>query len=159
MFATLATFHLLMSALNVGLFENSKAKFDTTAVFQPAMSPYVVVAVAGLFTHAVTAAWMLLSVMAADDGGRAGTAEFAVGAGLGVEVGTRVGVAVGAGEGVEVGAGEGLHAQTTCFYVGRSRARSIPLVAIADGRQSRRECGPASAQSQLGPGADVYSTV
>jgi hypothetical protein len=92
-----------------------------------------------------------------------------VGAGLGVEVGAGVGVAVGAGEGVGVGAGEGvgvgagvgLQAQTSCFYVDRSRAHTMPLVPGADERQSWPGCGPASAhlQSRRGPGADVYSTV
>ncbi len=58
-----ATFHLLMSALNVGLTWNSAAMPVTAAVFQSAIGPYVVVAVAGLVTHAVTAAPMLLLVM------------------------------------------------------------------------------------------------
>jgi hypothetical protein len=63
MFATLATFHLPMSALNVGLLENSEAMLVTAAVFQPAMSPYfVVVAVEGEVAHAVTASPMLVSV-------------------------------------------------------------------------------------------------
>jgi hypothetical protein len=63
MFATLATFHLLMSALNVGLFVNSEAMLVTAAVFQSAMLPYVVVAVVGSVAHNVTAAPMLLFVM------------------------------------------------------------------------------------------------
>ncbi len=58
-----ATFHLLMSALNVGLEEKSQIMFDTAAVFQPTMLPYVVVAVAGSFTHAVAAVPMLAFVM------------------------------------------------------------------------------------------------
>ena len=64
MSTTDATFHLLMSALNVGLLQNSEAMLVTLAMFQPAMLPYVVVAVAGLVTHAVTAAPMLLLVIA-----------------------------------------------------------------------------------------------
>ena len=40
-----------------------------------------------------------------------------------------------------------------------TRTPTIPLVASADGHQSRRECAPASWQSQLGPGADVHIAV
>ncbi len=46
----------------------------TAAVSQSAIGPYMVVAVVGFVTHANTAAPMLLSVMAAVDGGRVGTA-------------------------------------------------------------------------------------
>ena len=63
MFATLATFHLLMSALNVGLLANTDAKLVTAEVLHSAMSPYVVAAVVGSVTHAVTAAAMLPFVM------------------------------------------------------------------------------------------------
>ena len=64
MFATLATFHLLMSALNVGLLANTEAMLVTAAVFQSAIGPYVVVAVVGLVSHAVTAVFKFASVMA-----------------------------------------------------------------------------------------------
>jgi hypothetical protein len=61
---TLAVFHLLISALNVGLLLNTDAMLLTAAVFQSAIGPpYVVVAAAGLVTHAVTAVPMLPSVM------------------------------------------------------------------------------------------------
>ena len=60
---TLAVFHFEMSLLNVGLLENSEAMLVTAAVFQLTMLPYVVVAVVGLVTHAVTAVPMLPSVM------------------------------------------------------------------------------------------------
>jgi hypothetical protein len=64
MFETLATFHLLMSLLNVSLLSNKFAMLLTEAVFQLTMLPYFVVAVVGLATHAVTAAPMLPLVMA-----------------------------------------------------------------------------------------------
>ncbi len=64
MFDTLAVFHLLMSALNVGLaVGEGLAMLVTSAVFQPTMSPYVDVAVLGLVAHAVMAASMLASEM------------------------------------------------------------------------------------------------
>ncbi len=63
MFDTDATFHLLMSALNVGLLLNTDSKLVTAEVLHSAMSPYVVVAVLGLVTHAVTAAPTLPFVM------------------------------------------------------------------------------------------------
>jgi hypothetical protein len=69
MLDTLATFHLLMSALNVGraVFDgwNRYAMLVTAAVFQSAIGPYVVVAVVGLVSHAVAAVPMFASVMAA----------------------------------------------------------------------------------------------
>ena len=65
---TLATFHLLMSALNVGLAvydgKNRLAMLVTAAVFQSAIGPYVVVAVVGLVSHAVAAVPMFVLVMA-----------------------------------------------------------------------------------------------
>ncbi len=65
---TLAVFHLLMSALNVGLAINdglnSDAMLVTAAVFQSAMFPYVVAAVVGLVNHAVAAVPMFVCVMA-----------------------------------------------------------------------------------------------
>jgi hypothetical protein len=67
MLDTDATFHLLMSSLNVGLLANSEAMLLTAAVFQPAMSPYVVAAVPGLVTHAVTAVPMFDCVMHASE--------------------------------------------------------------------------------------------
>ncbi len=50
MLETLATFHLPMSALNVGFALNRFAMLVTAAVFQSAMLPYVVAAVVGLVT-------------------------------------------------------------------------------------------------------------
>jgi hypothetical protein len=58
--ATNATFHLLMSALNVGLLANSEAMLVTAAVFHSTMLPYVV---ASPPIHAVTAAATLAFVM------------------------------------------------------------------------------------------------
>jgi hypothetical protein len=55
MFDTDATFHLLMSALNVGLPENKSYMLLTALVSQSAMLPYVAAAVVGLVIHAVTA--------------------------------------------------------------------------------------------------------
>ena len=60
MFVTLATFHLLMSALNVGLEEKSEAMLVTADVFHSTMLPYVV---ASPPVHAVTAAATLPFVM------------------------------------------------------------------------------------------------
>ena len=60
--ATLATFHLLMSALNVGLPENTEFMLLTPYVSQSPIGPYVVVAVSGLVIHKLAAATMLLSV-------------------------------------------------------------------------------------------------
>ena len=60
MFETLATFHLLMSALKVGFALNRFAMSVTAAVFQSAMLPYVV---ASPPVHAVTAAATLPFVM------------------------------------------------------------------------------------------------
>jgi hypothetical protein len=62
-FDTDATFHLLMSALNVGLEEKSEAMLVTAAVFHSTMLPYVVDAVGRLVVHAVTAMPMLPFVM------------------------------------------------------------------------------------------------
>ncbi len=59
-FDTDATFHLLMSALNVGREEKSEAMLVTADVSQSAMLPYVV---ASPPLHAVTAAATLPSVM------------------------------------------------------------------------------------------------
>ena len=56
-----ATFHLLMSPLNVGLEEKSEAMLVTAAVFHSAMWPYVAAAVVGSVAHAVAAAPMLVS--------------------------------------------------------------------------------------------------
>jgi hypothetical protein len=68
MLDTLATFHLLMSPLNVGREvldgKNSWYMLVTPAVFHSAMLPYVVAAVLGLVIHAVAAEPMLLWVMA-----------------------------------------------------------------------------------------------
>ncbi len=64
MFDTDATFHLLMSSLNVGLLANSEAMLFTAAVFQPTMLPYVAAAVPGLVAHAATAVPMFVFVMA-----------------------------------------------------------------------------------------------
>jgi hypothetical protein len=64
MFATLATFHLLMSPLNVRLNWNRFVMLVTAAVFQSAIGPYVAVAVTGLVTHAAAAAAMFAFVMA-----------------------------------------------------------------------------------------------
>ena len=68
MLDTLATFHLLMSALNVGLAvsdgKNRFAMLVTAAVFQSAIGPYVVVAVLGLVSHSVAAVPMFPLVMA-----------------------------------------------------------------------------------------------
>jgi hypothetical protein len=58
--ATDATFHLLMSALNVGLLANNEAMLVTAAVFHSTMLPYVV---ASPPIHAVTAAATLAFVM------------------------------------------------------------------------------------------------
>ena len=63
MFVTDATFHLLISPLNVGAFANTEAMLVTATVFQSPMLPYAVVAVLGLVTHTFTAVTMLLSVM------------------------------------------------------------------------------------------------
>ena len=59
-FDTDATFHLLMSALNVGLEEKSEAMLVTADVSQSAMLPYVI---ASPPLHAVTAAATLPFVM------------------------------------------------------------------------------------------------
>ena len=68
MLDTLATFHLLMSPLNVGrAVLDGKSRFAmlvTAAVSQSAIGPYVVVAVVGLVTHAITAVFKFASVMA-----------------------------------------------------------------------------------------------
>jgi hypothetical protein len=63
MLDTLATFHLLMSSLNVDLAEKSETMLVTAAVFQYPIGPYAVAAVLGLVTHAVTAVAMLAFVM------------------------------------------------------------------------------------------------
>jgi hypothetical protein len=67
-FATLATFHLLMSPLKVGLAVpaglNRLVMLVTAAVFQSAIGPYCDLAVTGLVTHAVAAAAMFAFVMA-----------------------------------------------------------------------------------------------
>ena len=60
MFDTDATFHAPMSALNVGLLENSEAMLVTATVFHSTMLPYVV---ASPPIHAVTAAATLAFVM------------------------------------------------------------------------------------------------
>jgi hypothetical protein len=69
MLDTLTTFHLLMSPLNVGRAvldgKSSFAMLVTAAVFQSVIGPYVVVAVVGLVTHAITAVFKFASVMAA----------------------------------------------------------------------------------------------
>jgi hypothetical protein len=62
MFDTDATFHLLMSALNVPL--KSEAMLVTAAVFHSTMLPYVATAVVGFVAHAVTAVPMFAFVMA-----------------------------------------------------------------------------------------------
>ena len=90
-----------------------------------------------------------------DVGGAVGVA---VGAGLGVDVGAAVGDSVGAGVGVEVGAGVGLHAQTACSVMPVTCAHHTASCS-AYGRQSRRDCGPVSAQLQHTPGVGVNSSV
>ena len=82
-----------------------------------------------------------------DVGGGVGVA---VGAGLGVEVGAAVGDSVGAGVGMEVGVGVGLHAQTACSVMPVTCAHHAASCS-ADGRQSRRDCGPVSALLQHAP--------
>ena len=64
MLETLATFHLLMSALKVGFALNRFAMLVTAAVFQSAIGPYVVVAVTGSVSQAVAAVPMFALVMA-----------------------------------------------------------------------------------------------
>ncbi len=61
---TLATFHLLMSALKVGFALNRIAMLVTAAVFQSAMLPYIAAAAVGLVAHAVAAVPMFPFVMA-----------------------------------------------------------------------------------------------
>jgi hypothetical protein len=78
MVVTDATFHLPISALNLGLFPNNSTMQLTPLTSQSAMLPYVVVATLGLVTHADTAVAMLLLVIAAS-----------VGAGVGLAVHTR----------------------------------------------------------------------
>ncbi len=62
MLDTLATFHLLMSLLNVGLLPKRPVMLVTADVSQSAIGPYVVAAVLGLVTHAVAAVPMLASM-------------------------------------------------------------------------------------------------
>jgi hypothetical protein len=66
--ATLATFHLLMSPLKVGLAVpaglNRFVMLVTAAVFQSAIGPYCDLAVTGSVTHALAAAAMFALVMA-----------------------------------------------------------------------------------------------
>jgi hypothetical protein len=81
-----------------------------------------------------------------------------VGAVVGVSVCKGVGVEVGAGKGVDVGAAVGLHAQTACLVMPVTCAHHTASCS-ADGRQSRRDCGPVSAQFQHDPGAGVISSV
>ena len=78
-----------------------------------------------------------------------------VGEGVGVNVGAGVGIWLGEGVGVNVGPGVGLHAQTPCSRMPLHVRPTISASRSADRPQSRRRCGPASAQSQRGPGADV----
>jgi hypothetical protein len=56
-----ATFHPPMSALNVGLLANSSYMLETELTSHWSIGPYVVVAVVGLVTHAVTAVRMFVS--------------------------------------------------------------------------------------------------
>jgi hypothetical protein len=58
-----ATFHFEMSLLNDGWI-NILAMLVTAAVFQSAIGPYVVVAAVGSLTHAITAVFKFVSVMA-----------------------------------------------------------------------------------------------
>ena len=62
MFETETVFHLLMSALNVGLPANTEHMVVTPYVSQSLIGPYVVVAVAGLVIHELAAATMLVFV-------------------------------------------------------------------------------------------------
>ncbi len=55
MLDTLATFHLLMSSLNVDATGNRPAMRVTAAVFQSAIGPYVVAASHGSVSHAFVA--------------------------------------------------------------------------------------------------------
>jgi hypothetical protein len=57
-------FHALMSPLKVPLDWKTADMLVTALVSQSLIGPYVVVAVVGLVTHVVTAAAMLLWVMA-----------------------------------------------------------------------------------------------
>jgi hypothetical protein len=95
------------------------------------------------------------AALAADVGAAVGDS---VGAGVGMGVGAGVGVDVGTSLGVEVGAGVGLHAQTACSMMPVTCAHHAASCS-ADGRQSRRDCGPVSAQFQHAPGVRVISSV
>ena len=57
-----------------------------------------------------------------------------------------------------VDVGGGLHAQTVCCMLPPTCAHHSASRS-ADQPQSRRGCGPVSAQSQRGPGADVNNSV
>ena len=81
-----------------------------------------------------------------------------VGAVVGVSVGEGVGLDVGAWEGVEVGAGVGLHAQKACSVLPVTCSHHAASCS-PDGRQSRRDCAPVSAQFQHAPGVGVNSSV
>ena len=78
-----------------------------------------------------------------------------VGEGVGVDVGAGVGVDVGAGVGVSVGAGVGLHAQTAWFRLPLHVRPPFRYSRSAHRPQSRRGCGPVSAQPQRGPPAQM----
>jgi hypothetical protein len=64
MVLTQATFHLEMSALNLVFESNRSAMLPTAAVFQTSIGPYVIAAVVGLVSHAVTAVLMFASLRA-----------------------------------------------------------------------------------------------
>jgi hypothetical protein len=72
MLDTLATFHLLMSSLNVDAPANRPAMRVTAAVFQSAIGPYVVAAYHGSVSHLFVAEWMLKLVMSVSAATRAG---------------------------------------------------------------------------------------
>ena len=81
-----------------------------------------------------------------------------VGEGVGVDVGAGVGVDVGAGVGVSVGAGVGLHAQTAWLMLPLNVRPPFRYSRSAHRPQSRRRCGPASAQPQRGPPAQMSAS-
>jgi hypothetical protein len=67
MFVTDATFHLLMSLLNVLLPLKSEPRLVTVAVSQSVIGPYVAAAAVGSHTHAVTATAMLAFVIGVEE--------------------------------------------------------------------------------------------
>ena len=67
MFVTDATFHLLMSLLNVLLPLKSEPRLVTVAVSQSVIGPYVAAAAVGSHTHAVAATAMLAFVIGVEE--------------------------------------------------------------------------------------------